>query len=68
MRGEFDEDVAAKKYHSELNTEMQLNPNSIPYRWLQQQFADMSIDSFLHNFTLEYPLGEKKVSAMSDKK
>lgn len=62
VRGEFDEDVAAKKYHSELNQVMQSNPNVVPYQWLQKQFSDMNIDSYLHNFTLDYPLAHNTAS------
>lgn len=62
VRGEFDEDVAAKKYHSELIQVMSSNPDAVPYHWLQQQFSDMNIDSYLHNFTLQYPLAHNVAS------
>ncbi|KAL0276932.1 UNVERIFIED_CONTAM: hypothetical protein PYX00_004390 [Menopon gallinae] len=55
VRGQFDEDMAAKMYYMELNQVMQSYPDSIPYDWLVHKFAEINIEAHFHNFSLEYP-------------
>jgi len=61
VRGEFNEDILATKLQEELQLVQQANPGSIPYSWLRAQFSKMHLDSYLHNYTLEYPLAANGV-------
>nr|CAD7399829.1 unnamed protein product [Timema cristinae] len=57
VKGDFDEDMTAKNYQSELLEESSRYPNSMPYPWLLAKFRQLSLDVYTHNFTLNYPLG-----------
>ncbi|XP_063237453.1 glycosylphosphatidylinositol anchor attachment 1 protein [Bacillus rossius redtenbacheri] len=57
VKGDFDEDVLAKQYHSELLEEAARYPDGVPYPWLLAKFRQLSLDTYTHNFTLHYPLG-----------
>nr|CAD7447760.1 unnamed protein product [Timema bartmani] len=57
VKGDFDEDMTAKNYQSELLEESSRYPNSMPYSWLLAKFRQLSLDVYTHNFTLNYPLG-----------
>nr|CAD7409168.1 unnamed protein product [Timema poppensis] len=57
VKGDFDEDMTAKNYQSELLEESSRYPDSVPYPWLLAKFRQLSLDVYTHNFTLNYPLG-----------
>ena len=61
MRGDFDEDKAARTYQAELFIESESYPDSMPTSWLLAKFAQLHMDTYTHNFTLQYPLDSKKV-------
>lgn len=62
VQTEFHEDKYAKQYHAELMDEMEKYKDSIPYPWLRAKFRQLGLDVYMHNFTLNYPLGREKVS------
>ncbi|KAF6202008.1 hypothetical protein GE061_004676 [Apolygus lucorum] len=45
-----------KNYLKELDVVMK-DSNRIPTSWIRGKFTQMSIESYVHNFTLNYPLG-----------
>ncbi|BES98848.1 Gaa1-like, GPI transamidase component [Nesidiocoris tenuis] len=45
-----------KNYLKELDVVMK-ESNRIPTAWIRGKFTQMSIESYVHNFTLNYPLG-----------
>jgi glycosylphosphatidylinositol transamidase len=61
VRSDFDEDAAAKTFQSELNIEAKSHPNSMPYAWLAAKFRQLNLDTYTHNFTLNYPLGSGNI-------
>ncbi|CAG2066530.1 unnamed protein product, partial [Timema podura] len=67
VKGDFDEDMTAKNYQSELLEESSRYPNSMPYPWLLAKFRQLSLDVYTHNFTLNYPLGYGTASHDLDK-
>ncbi|EFA06039.1 glycosylphosphatidylinositol anchor attachment 1 protein [Tribolium castaneum] len=58
VKSEFREDAIAKTYHSELLDEMKKYEDSIPYPWLLAKMKQIGLDTYTHNFTLNYPLGK----------
>ena len=38
-----------------------LPENTIPYEWLSNQFRQIGLEVYSHNFTLKYPFGSKSV-------
>lgn len=65
VQGEFDGDITAKNLYLELHELIQVNSKNIFYKWLLDKFKQLSIDAFLHNFTLTYPLADNVVSFMN---
>lgn len=61
VQTEFNEDKFAKLYHTELMDEMEKYKDSVPYPWLRAKFRQLGLDVYMHNFTLNYPLGKEKV-------
>lgn len=57
VESEYDEDHSAKKFLSELKDEALRYPNSLPYSWLLAKFGQLGLETYTHNFTLNYPLG-----------
>ncbi|KAK7867039.1 hypothetical protein R5R35_005680 [Gryllus longicercus] len=57
VESEYDEDHSAKKFLVELKDEGSRYPDSMPYSWLLAKFGQMGLETYTHNFTLEYPLG-----------
>lgn len=64
VKSEFREDHAARRFHEELLDEMKKYDNSIPYPWLSAKFKQIGLDTYTHNFTLNYPLGKTQVSGV----
>lgn len=58
----FRDDTLAKQYNDELQYEMKKYNNSIPYPWILAKFRQIGLDTYTHNFTLNYPLGRSQVS------
>ncbi|KAK9511283.1 hypothetical protein O3M35_005864 [Rhynocoris fuscipes] len=50
----------AKKLLKDLELEMRTNGRSMPVAWLQNVFSSMRINSYIHNFTLNYPFSPNK--------
>lgn len=61
VRGEFNEDALAKNLQEELKRVMQGSPSTIPYSWIRAQFSQMHLDSYIHNYTVTYPLAASTV-------
>lgn len=64
VTNEFNEEYAAKRFHDELLAEMKEYPNDMPYPWLLAKFRQLNLDVYTHNFTLNYPLSQQKVTIM----
>lgn len=62
VKSEFKDDSTAKQYYNELEDEMKKYDDSIPYPWLLAKFQQIGLDTYTHNFTLNYPLGKLNVS------
>lgn len=65
VKSEFNEGNTAKLYYNELLEEMKTYKDSIPYPWLLAKFRQIGLDTYSHNFTLNYPLGKPQVCDMS---
>lgn len=46
---------------NELDREREVHKTQTPYVWLQAKMRQIGLDTFTHNFTLNYPLGGGKV-------
>lgn len=57
VKSEFRDESSAKQYFDELQDEMKMYKNSIPYPWILAKFQQIGLDTYTHNFTLNYPLG-----------
>lgn len=62
VHSKFTDDQSAKLFYAELLDEMQKYDNSIPYPWLLAKFRQIGLDTYTHNFTLNYPLGKPQVN------
>ena len=62
VRSEFKAESLARAYYGELLDEMEKYENTLPYPWLLAKFRQIGLDTYTHNFTLNYPLGESQVS------
>lgn len=58
VKSEFRDEPAAKQYHAELLDEMKKYEDSLPYSWLLAKFQQIGLDTYTHNFSLNYPLGK----------
>lgn len=58
VKSEFRDDGSAKLFYDELQDEMKKYDNSIPYPWILAKFQQIGLDTYTHNFTLNYPLGK----------
>ncbi|KAF5275044.1 hypothetical protein FQA39_LY06981 [Lamprigera yunnana] len=58
VKSEFRDDGTAKLFYDELQDEMSKYENSIPYPWILGKFQQMGLDTYTHNFTLNYPFGK----------
>uniref|UniRef100_A0A1B6GEY6 GPI-anchor transamidase component GPAA1 n=1 Tax=Cuerna arida TaxID=1464854 RepID=A0A1B6GEY6_9HEMI len=58
VKGEFDLDGEAKVMLGELELEAQRFQESMPVSWLTAKMTRLSLDTYTHNFTLNYPLGK----------
>lgn len=61
VKTEFSQETLAKDYYDELLYEMDKYKNSIPYPWLIAKFRQIGLDTYSHNFTLNYPLSKTQV-------
>lgn len=50
-----------KIYLQELETKMRKSGPAMPAEWLQSQFSSIGINSYIQNFTLNYPFSPGKV-------
>ncbi|XP_017776511.1 PREDICTED: glycosylphosphatidylinositol anchor attachment 1 protein [Nicrophorus vespilloides] len=57
VRSEFMDNTMAMNYFDELKHEMKKYDDSIPYPWLLAKFRQLGLDTYTHNFSLNYPLG-----------
>jgi glycosylphosphatidylinositol transamidase len=58
VKSEFREDNIARIFHDELLDEMKKYDDGIPYPWLLAKLKQFGLDTYTHNFTLNYPLGK----------
>ncbi|KAK5648233.1 hypothetical protein RI129_003125 [Pyrocoelia pectoralis] len=61
VKSEFRDESSARQYFDELQDEMKLYENSIPYPWILAKFQQIGLDTYTHNFTLNYPLGKANI-------
>lgn len=64
VKSEFNEGGIAKQFYNELSDEMKRHKDGIAYSWLLAKFRQIGLDTYSHNFTLNYPLGKKLVCIM----
>lgn len=65
VKGGFVEDSFAKTLLASLQDEISANPTKMPYPWLLAQFRQIGLDTYTHNFTLNYPLASDLVKTLS---
>lgn len=58
VEGHFKSDSDSKKYLKSLENEIEMHRSDIPMDWLTEQFTQMGLETFTHNFTLRHPLGK----------
>ncbi|XP_068203128.1 glycosylphosphatidylinositol anchor attachment 1 protein [Palaemon carinicauda] len=61
VQGDFEGDTQVLQYLESLKLEAEKHTTGMPYAWLVGQFTQLGLDTFTHNFTLNYPLGGGKV-------
>ncbi|XP_066963017.1 glycosylphosphatidylinositol anchor attachment 1 protein isoform X3 [Macrobrachium rosenbergii] len=61
VQGDFEGDSQVLQYLESLKLEAEKHTTGMPYAWLVGQFTQLGLDTFTHNFTLNYPLGGGKV-------
>ena len=52
----------AKNLLNELENERTTHKSSLPYPWVQAKMKQIGLETYTHNFTLNYPFGGGKVS------
>lgn len=52
----------AKNLLNELESERITHKSSLPYPWVQAKMKQIGLETYTHNFTLNYPFGGGKVS------
>lgn len=57
VRSDYEEKSVAKRYLKELLDEASRYPHDVPYSWLLAKFGQLNLETYTHNFTLNYPLG-----------
>jgi glycosylphosphatidylinositol transamidase len=50
----------ARTFHTELEHERITHKSAIPYPWLQAKMKQIGLETYIHNFTLNYPFGGGK--------
>lgn len=45
------------RLHDDLERERQTHKNAIPTAWILAKFRQIGLEAYVHNFTLNYPLG-----------
>lgn len=61
VKTEFSQETLAKDYYDALIHETKQYKDTIPYPWLLAKFRQIGLDTYSHNFTLNYPLGKRQV-------
>lgn len=61
VKTDFNHEVTASDYYNELMYETTKYKDTIPYPWLLAKFRQIGLDTYSHNFTLNYPLGKTQV-------
>lgn len=54
--GEYSEESEAQAFLTEIQTEANRFPYSIPDEWLSYKFRQLFLEAYIHNFTLNNPL------------
>lgn len=62
VKSEFRDVRSATQFHDELKNEMEKYQSSIPYSWILAKFRQIGLDAYTHNFSVNYPFGQSKVS------
>ncbi|KAI4469274.1 glycosylphosphatidylinositol anchor attachment 1 protein [Holotrichia oblita] len=60
VRSEYRDGSTPHVYYRELLDEMEKYESKIPYSWLLAKFKQLGLDTYTHNFTLNYPLGKSQ--------
>lgn len=50
----------AKSLYTELEHERETHKSAIPYPWMQAKMKQIGLETYVHNFTLNYPFGGGK--------
>ncbi|KAK7006502.1 Glycosylphosphatidylinositol anchor attachment 1 protein, partial [Halocaridina rubra] len=61
VQGDFEGDSRALQYLDSLKMEVEKYTSGMPYPWLVGQLTQLGLETYTHNFTLNYPLGHGKV-------
>lgn len=48
----------------EMQVEAERYPNGMPHSFISAQFKQLGLDTYTHNYSLQYPLGENKVFSL----
>jgi len=54
------EKAEAREELDGLKSEAEQYPDSVPFPWLEAMLKQLGLEVYTHNFTLNYPLGERK--------
>lgn len=60
VHSNYKEDFIARRYLASLKVEAERFPNGMPHSFIAAQFKQLGLDTYTHNFSLQYPLGENK--------
>lgn len=52
----------ARNIKIDLDKEREAHTDKIPYSWLVAKMRRIGLETHTHNFTLNYPLGSRKVT------
>uniref|UniRef100_A0A2P2HZ56 GPI-anchor transamidase component GPAA1 n=1 Tax=Hirondellea gigas TaxID=1518452 RepID=A0A2P2HZ56_9CRUS len=60
VQGEFMGESRANRFLQELLKETEKYPSSMPHSWLLAKLTQLGLDTYTHNFTLNYPMVANK--------
>jgi len=61
VHSNYKEDFLARRYFTSLKAEAERYPTGMPHSFISAQLKQLGLDTYTHNYSLQYPLGENKV-------
>merc|ERR1712198_524321 len=61
VHSNYKEDFLARRFFTSLKVESERYPNGMPHSFISAQFKQLGLDTYTHNYSLQYPLGENEV-------